>query len=195
MTQGTSNWSHSTPSLALGASFLHSIRMRHPGSRAPHRCVLIASALMVLACSRLPAQNAAEPALVAFRSDAELASYLREIARARLRRYPPQQPCTKPAVVAVDSAAAAVGEAVLRGIVHERGDADRARITGAQIYIPSLNVGAQSDAGGSFVLRVPPERLAAPESVTVRIRRIGYDADSLVLMLRRGLVAKMATTS
>jgi hypothetical protein len=189
--QGTGNGSHSVVTLALGAGFLHSIGMRHPGIRATHCCVLVVGALLALEPSRLPAQHAAEPALVAFRSDTELASYVRGIALARLRREPAPPACTSHTVLTVDSSAAAVGEAVLRGMVHEQGDADRARVASARIDIASLNIGVQSDAEGNFVLTVPPERLAVPESVTVRIRRIGYNRDSVVLVLRRGLVAKL----
>jgi len=146
---------------------------------------------MTLTALRLPAQSVTGPALVEFRSDSELAGYLREIVIERLRRQPAPRPCTRHIALTVDSSASAAGEAVLRGIVHYQGDVDRARIAGAQIYIPSLALGVRSDAGGSFDLRVPPERLSNPELVTVRVRRVGFDADSISLVLRRGLVVKL----
>jgi len=153
----------------------------------------MASALLALAPARLPAQRAGSPALVELRSDSALATYLRGISLARLIREQKreQESCTEHPAVVIDSSAREVGEAVLRGIVHERTNYNGTGIQGAQVYIPSLNIEAQSDWKGSFELRIPPERLSAPQSVTVRIRRIGYHADSLALVLRRGLVAKL----
>ena len=167
--------------------------MRHPGSRATRLCALMASALLALVPARLPAQRAGSPTLVELRSDSALATYLREISLARLLREQAreQESCTEHQAVVIDSSPPDVGEAVLRGIVHEQTNYNGAGIRGAQVYIASLNVGAESDAKGNFELRIPPERISAPESVTVRIRRIGYHANSLALVLRRGLVAKL----
>lgn len=167
--------------------------MRYSGARVARLCVLMAGAFLALVPAHLPAQHAGSPALVELRSDSALATYLREISLARLlrERAREQESCTEHPAVVIDASPPEVGEAVLRGIVHERTNYDGTGISGAQVYIPSLNVEAESDWNGSFELRVPPERLSAPESVTVRIRRIGYHADSLALVLRRGLVAKL----
>ena len=167
--------------------------MRDPDGRAIHRCALMASVLLALVPAYLPAQRAGSPALVELRSDSALATYLREISLARLLREQTreQQSCTEHPAVMIDSSPPDTDEVVVRGIVHERTNYNGTGIRGAQVYIASLNIGAESDTKGNFELRIPPERLPSPESVTVRIRRIGYHRDSLALVLRRGLVAKL----
>lgn len=167
--------------------------MRRPGSRATHRCALVASAFLALVPAHLPAQRAGSPALVELRTDSEMASLMREISLAQLRRADmwEQKACGEHPIVAIDSSAPDTGAAVLRGIVHEQTNDSGIGISGAQVYIASLNIGAESDASGAFELRIPPERLSAPESVTVRIRRIGFHRASITLVLRRGLVAKL----
>ncbi|HEY9428508.1 MAG TPA: beta-propeller domain-containing protein [Gemmatimonadaceae bacterium] len=165
--------------------------MNFPGARVVLPCTLLASALLALAVAPLPTQEAGSSTLVALRSDSELASYLRQISLARLRREQARAVCKEYPIVSVDSSAPEVGDAVLRGSVYEQPYANRAGIRGAQIYISSFNLGATTDAQGRFELRVPTERLASPESVTVRVRRIGYLPASFPLTLRRGMVVKL----
>lgn len=72
------------------------------------------------------------------RSDSELASYLRAISLARFRREPEPPACNERPVVTVDSSAPAVGEALVRGRVHESTNVNGVGIDGAQLFVASL---------------------------------------------------------
>lgn len=165
--------------------------MRCSGGRLARPCALIASALLTLSPGRLPAQRAGSPALVELRSDSEIASYLREIFLARLRRERERSRCEESPIVNIDSSAPESRGAVLRGRVHSPSNGSGEGIGGAQVSVAPLNLGSSTDANGSFELRVQPEALAVADSVTVVARHIGYMAVSIPLVLRRGMVVKL----
>lgn len=152
-------------------------------------CALMVSALLAFAPTRLPAQRAGSPALVELRSDSELASYLRDISLARLRRNRELARCTEYPAVTIDSSTPEEGEAVIRGRVFTT--TSHEGVSGALLSVAPVSAGAETDAKGNFELRIPPARLAEPESVSVAVRRIGYTPITLPLVLRRGLVVKL----
>jgi hypothetical protein len=107
----------------------------------------------------------------------------------RRRRPPPlRDPCEGRVAVTVDAATRRTGPAVIQGRVHGRPSFDPSPggLAGANAYIATHNLSVGTAADGTFELRVPPERLVRPESVTVLVRRVGFRPVSRSLLLREG---------
>ena len=151
--------------------------------------------LLALVARRADAQSprgGAAQSLAAFRSEAELQSFLRGLAadRARYRERHPAAHPTPPACsggVRVAGYAApgtsAAGAAVLRGRVT---DAAGISLAGATVAVAPLGLGTQSDSGGRYRLLLPAERLVGSPTLTLTVRRIGYEPRALTRPFAEG---------
>lgn len=140
--------------------------------------------------------------LTSFRSDKELAHYLRELGEARRRELERQQraraeACAGKARVARhtrDAQSDANRDAVIVGRVME----DRKKgMAGVQLMITSLSVGTNSGSDGRFALRVPAKHLASPREVTLAARRIGFEVrqQTLTIGARDSVVVELGLCS
>lgn len=156
------------------------------------RAVRRGLALQLIAAAAVLAQ--VPSSLQQFRSDADLASYLREAIRAQAARrmawtFPP--PCKKEEVVVrVESSKQGVGQVVVHGRVRSAGADSSVGLQEAVVAIQPLNVTALSATDGSFTFTLPaqafPDSLQATRSVTVLVRRVGYTPARTPLSLHRG---------
>ena len=162
----------------------------------PQRLLLVAAHAALAAAALLaavPAVQAQEPgrhSLVPFESDEELTTFLRATALAELRRrslHPASMPCTGPVSVSVDSVATGDGPAIVRGVVRSAlvlGPSNG--LAGANVFITrlSLSVGTQPD--GAFQLDIPAPSLGVADTVTVRVRSVGFRPVAKTVVVGRG---------
>lgn len=134
----------------------------------------------------LPAAGHAQN-LRSFRSEAELAAYLRGLPRPERGAAPQQGPPAScgsvTAAPVVRGGAEATGPAVIHGRVT---GTEGTPIPGAIVRIMDLNLGATSAADGSFRLVIPAERLPQRRSVTAMAGVIGRESRAYSLELARG---------
>jgi hypothetical protein len=155
------------------------------------RLVFLLAVLAALA-PRLEAQVGGSRSLVAFRSDRELADYLRDLAEERQRpmeatakRVRPPRDCGSIRVsrrgsrlLPTDARAA-----IIRGqVVDEAGTP----ISGAAVRIDSLGLDASTGDDGRFALAASRERLTRRQDWTVSVRRLGYGRRERVVRISPG---------
>lgn len=134
--------------------------------------------------------------LSAFRSDAELASYLREAIRAEAARRaawtpPPAPPCKEEKVsVQTQASKPNVGPATIHGRVRRDGAGSSEGLQAAMISILPLNLMAVSATDGSFSVTISelafPDSLRRTRPVTLLVRSVGYTPSRTELTLHRG---------
>ncbi|HSQ32136.1 MAG TPA: beta-propeller domain-containing protein [Gemmatimonadaceae bacterium] len=134
--------------------------------------------------------------LSAFRTDAELASYLRQAIRAEAARRaawtPPPPPACKNEKVSVQTQVSKpdVGPAMIHGRVRPDGAGTLEGLQEAMISILPLSLTAMSATDGSFSVTIPaqsfPDSLRGTRPVTLLVRRVGYTLSRTELTLHRG---------
>jgi hypothetical protein len=158
-------------------------------ARAIRRGLLLQPIAAALASAQHPST------LTAFRTDAELASYLRQAIRAEAARRaawtpPPPPQCKKEkVVVSTETSQADVGPATIHGRVRRDG-ASSEGLQSAIISILPLNLAAVSATDGSFSLTIParafPDSLGGTRPVTLFVRRVGFTPSRTEVTLHRG---------
>ena len=141
-------------------------------------------AVLAATASRLEAQvGGGSRSLVAFRSDRELADYLREIAEDRQRRLEAAAEAAKRVTLPRDCGSIRARRggrllptdaraAIIRGqVVDEAGKP----ITGAGVSIDSLGLGATTGDDGRFAIAASRERLTRRRAWTMSVRRLGFE--------------------
>ena len=88
--------------------------------------------------------------------------------------------------MAFSTAAFAQDPAIIRGRVT---DASGRPVPNATVGIPSLNVGAVTQADGNYMLALPASRVAAGRQVQLTAQAPGYASESGMLVLRPGTAA------
>jgi hypothetical protein len=148
----------------------------------------LAGSALTTGAPQAAAQPPAAPVLVAFESERELATVLREAIGAAIRREPPPKPpCAAPAV-RVDSTSRPQEDALVTGRVYPAAlGTDAPGLEGTVVALSLREIGAATTSDGRFHLRVPAESLSVSRPVTATIRRIGYEQQRVALTLRRGL--------
>lgn len=156
------------------------------------RSVIIGAALLMLGRSA-PAQDSARGTLVAFRSDAEMHAYLHALIRGRMiardsatrawqRQRTMDASCragrTRQYFRRADSTAVIVARTV-------HGYTNRG-LPGSFLSFPALRRTVTTDSAGLGVVVVPVPEIRAPRSLTLVVRRLGYNPDSLVLTVAAG---------
>src|SRR5512142_167746 len=129
-----------------------------------------------------------------FRSDADLASYLREAIRAQAARrlaWTSPPPCkNEKVIVNIVASKTGVGPTVVHGRVRPAGADSSVGLQEAVISIQPLNMTAASAADGSFTVTLSalafPDSLQDTRSVTLVVRRIGFTPAKTPLTLHRG---------
>ncbi|HJU67250.1 MAG TPA: beta-propeller domain-containing protein [Gemmatimonadaceae bacterium] len=149
------------------------------------RIVLVVSALtLIVPCTAAQVAGGGSSSLEAFRSDAELLSYLRGLAEARDRWLEAQRRAAQARrncgsiritrrgrrIPATDHVAAVVRGRVVSG--------DGSPVAGATVAIDSLEVNATTTDEGVFTLRPAPRRLTKRRDWSITVRRLGYVAQS-----------------
>lgn len=125
--------------------------------------------------------RAAGGALPAFRSDRELAEYLKGLVEARQKGRKAAPGCSGAVQVAHRKGAASTPTAVVRGRVVALPNSP---VTGAQVTLGPIGVGTLTSGDGSFRLVIPAESLPAARDLVLRVRRIGYSPVERTLKVR-----------
>jgi hypothetical protein len=148
------------------------------------RSIALSVALLALASSPSDAQvrHRASGHLASFSSNAELARYLERLADAQKARYDVQKPapCGGASSVAhvvrppkSATTGMPIGGAVIRGAVK---DVAGKAVAGASVAFGSIGRGVNTDSSGQYRVAIPADSLAKPRTVTLVVRRIGFDA-------------------
>ena len=151
------------------------------------RLVLVL-AVLALPMPRAEAQVATERSgsLVAFRSDRELADYLRNLAEERQRRMQAEmeriQARRECGSIRVTRRGAPLDATDARAaLIHGRVvDMSGSPVAGVTVAIDSLAISAVTADDGRFVLAPTRARLTRRQDWTIRARRLGYLARELV---------------
>lgn len=157
-----------------------------------HRRFVLLLAVLALSAQAIEAQRREDTrSLLAFRSDDDLAAYLRDLVEERDRRLKAEADrvrrsrganCGAIRVTRRGESLPATGGdgAVVHGRVI---DASGTAIGGAVVTIDSLALLAQTSAAGTFRITVPRGRLTRRGDWTMSVRRLGYDPGQRVIRI------------
>ena len=124
--------------------------------------------------------RAAGGALPAFRSDRELAEYLKGLVEARQKGRKVAPSCSGAVQVAHRKGAASAATVVQGRVVALPNSA----VTGAQVTLGPIGIGTLTSGDGSYRLVIPAESLPSARDLVLRVRRVGYSQVERTLKVR-----------